>query len=1030
MDNGGNTTSSGNLWHIRLMGEFAVSLGVETIRSFQTQKTASLLAYLACPPGRPRQREELAGILWPDAEFHAGRNRLSQAVAWLRRTLAPGAPRTTPILDCNRLSVTLNAHCVRVDVIAYENAAFIALNTEGDERTQLLKNAAVLYGGDLLPTLYDDWVVSKRRELQTLQVRLLRQLVHQLCSANLWEEAQHWSREAVTIDPLDDEIQLEHVRILLSSGQESKAIRHYREFEKHFTAEIGQPLPTTLESLLQQYHAATVPVQVGSSQVTDHSNRQSQLPVQLTRFVGRHKEIEDISHLLTENAARLVTITGIGGAGKTRLAIEAASHLNPQFAGGVWFVEFSELNTEGSLYSALLSALNLTVPSRPATIHEVVGQLPTTPTLLVFDNLEQVFSVIAPAIGALLTSAPNIRILCTSRQKLNIAGEYEISVPPLVTPTSHPGTPDTTDVAGIREIAGAESVQLFVDRARAVRRDFSITSENAGAIAEICEKLDGLPLAIELCAAWAQTLSPAQMLAQLSKRFQLLVSRRTDIPARHRTMQAAIEYSYLLLPLHLQSLLVTLSVFRGGCTLEAVQFVTSDHNKLDDSFDALEQITVLREHSLILAETSSNGLMRFRMLETVREFAAQQVTMAMDLQLKQRHFHYYLHLVEANVPAGSKTVPPLQLLHFEYEHDNLRAALSFASAMAARDDRYLHQAVAMTLGLQYFWELRGFAPEGQNRLEELLDLDDKRDRPSLQTDLRAASYHCIAVLARARGEFASAALSISKSIAIWREIHDERSLATSLQVSGTVAYSRMDYGSAKACLEEAHEIAIRIADNSLLASTMLNLGNIALDLQEWEQARYYYNRSLKILQRDGNAMMVSNALNNLALVARYQGDYELAESLFIESLPVSRSLSDRASIAITMLNLGTVYLLQGQHRKSFLALQEAVNVSVEIDNRRSTAWCIKQLGHLACRLSQFQTSARLLAYSETLKQELGMSFVPADPEQLDADMSIISTAIGTTNFEISWQSGRRLSLREAVTEALTLETVIANRSIL
>ncbi len=1007
-------------WNITMLGGFSVSKGSHFTDRFQTQKTAILLAFLSTPPFKQHSREVLATMLWPDADSDTGRNRLSQAVGWLRKQFDSGSSEEEKLLIADRVYVGIKPECVSVDVHNFEQSCIAALKEQIPQvQRELLKNAVTIYTGSFLPGYFEDWIINKRSDLDTNAVRVLRRLCDSYKADQNWDEALIAIRQALQIDPYDELLNFEHIRLLILMGQQSKAVRLYREYQRYTFREFGSEPGLTFDELLSESLQPALQLAVHRSAVS--APIIPSLPSNLTRFFGRESEITTLENMVASHRSRLITITGLGGAGKTRLVTESAATIGSHFPGGVGFISLADLKDPQHVASAISEVLMLPRSEMFLPIEQLVNSFPSLPFLLIFDNAEHIIPVIRSVVSVILKLIHNVTVICTSRQSLNIAGEQEISLQALSTPVNIHGDHLADKSVSLESILESDSVRLFIDRARLVRSDFDITEENASTISQICTKLEGLPLAIELCAAWAQSLTPAQMLLQLTNRFHLLVSRRSDIPARHRTMQAALEYSYLLLPMPLQQFFIGLSVFRGGWRLEGATILLASPNDTHSHFEVVGQLTELIERSMVIAEAALDGEMRYRMLETLREFAEQQVTMAMDSNLRQKHLEYYVKFAERAVAHITGEDQAVWFRKIEMEHENFRSALSFSLERSKTSTNHLELGLRLCIYLVSFWEMRGYALEGQVWLEKFISVLEDLSEDELPLAIQARAYYSHSILTRSKGDFGLSETSINRSLQLWRSQKVGEGLAAALQVAATLAYSRLDFAQARSFLEEAKQISLDIGNDYQLASAFLNLGNIALELQEWKEARELYTLSLNLRRQQGNIKLVGDALNNLGLVARYLNELEQARALFEEALPIGRKLSDRSGTAITLLNLGTVELLSKQFQPALNYLQEAVTTAKEVGNRRALAWSIKELGHWACAQSDFMTAAQLISFSETLRADLGMSFLPADPGQIDTDVNIIEQALGSAAFKNYWQKGSRFTLEQVANIALDLQ---------
>ena len=996
-------------WRFQLLGGLRASCGDQTLEKFQTQKTATLLAYLAFYPHCRHTREELIDILWPDAEPEAGRNRLSQALVWLRPRLEFSQEMRGTVLRADRRSVGLNPQAIFVDVFAFEAAA--KAGTEAAAPVASLEQAAALYSGELLPGYYEDWLLAERQRLLNLFLSVLQRLVLHYEQVEDWERALGHARGALTSDPLSEELHCTLMRLLSSSGQADAALRQFRELERVLGKELGEAPSQSARALVEQIRLSKNAPPMRRSEAIRPQPSPPPLVKPLTRFFGRDAELRSLRALLTSEDVRLVTLTGTGGSGKTRLAIEAATQLAADYDGAVWFIPLAEVTDSDMIPGILGDTLALPRSTTTSPREQVIEALSRRPTLLALDNLEHLVEGAAPLIRNLLELTPALKVLATSRRLLTLEGEREVSVLPLAPPIWEDAQGRQISLDRLMQV---ESVRLFVDRAQSVRPAFAVTPQNAEAIAQICTRLEGLPLAIELCASWAQTLTPAQMLAQLTRRFDLLVSRRVDIAPRHRSLRAALEYSYLLLPPDLQQLFVQLSIFRGGWTAEAAQAVCLESASDNPTLTALTNLTELRERSLLIAEeeTGAETGMRYRMLESLREFAGEQRTLAEDTVLRRRHAEYFLMLAEA---AEAQITGPQQatwLKRLEAEHDNLRAALAWA--LETQPEVGLRLAVA----LSKFWEIRGFFHEAQQWLARLLPFATGANSPPAGLRLRAQTLNAYANAFEGLTDFAAAEAYTAQALAAWRELGEASGMAASLATLGSIAMMREEYEPAVRLLQEARSLAHAAGDERINAGAVHSLGRIALARENWDEASEALTESLALHRALDDRAKAAAALNNLGLVARYRGDMAAARHLLNQALSEHRSLGDRPRTAITLLNLGTVERVDRRYEQAASALRQSAALALEIEDRRVQTWCIKEFGHLTCAVGNWESGIRLLAASESLRQTLGMSFRPADPGELSRDVSLARSALGQSEFDAAWEAGSRWRIEEAYAHAM------------
>jgi predicted ATPase len=556
----------------------------------------------------------------------------------------------------------------------------------------------------------------------------------------------------------------------------------------------------------------------------------------------------------------------------------------------------------------------------------------------------------ADSILTLLARAPTLKCLVTSRQHLDLSGEREFPVLPLPTPPQeysgnglthqaleHPNTRTP------EYLLSFPSVQLFVDRAQAVRPDFQITKRNAPTIAELCHRLEGIPLAIELAAARAQTLAPSQMLTQLQRRFDFLTSKRRDVPERHRTLRAAMEWSYRLLPPELRRFWQRLSVFRGGWTLEAAETVAGsgfwvlgfgeetrnpEPKTQNHPCNVLDSLSELLVRSLILTEDTEAG-MRFRMLETLREFAAEQLTPDEQADLAQRHLYYYLSQVEAAEPQLRGAEKGDWMERLEAEHDNLRAALTWALQHDAKT------ALRLAKPLAYFWIARGFWTEGQEWLERCLT-----QTSDVAIELQANALIIASYIPMHRGEHERAAALCEEALRLSRHVGYREGAASALNRLGGMAFDQGDEARARAYKEESLALRRELGDKHGIGAALRSLGMMAARQGDLTRARALCEEALALERESGNKKGLAISLNDLGTVALQQGDYAQARACYTEGLSLYQGIGNKEGVAMLLYGLGQVSLCQGDPKRARSLAEESLALRMEMDDKRGIAYSL------------------------------------------------------------------------------------------
>ncbi|MBI3974619.1 MAG: tetratricopeptide repeat protein [Chloroflexi bacterium] len=705
------------------------------------------------------------------------------------------------------------------------------------------------------------------------------------------------------------------------------------------------------------------------------------LPAALTRFVGRERELVELRHLLTEAPARtrLLTLTGPGGAGKTRLAVEVARAVLPMYPDGVWLVEMAALADPALVPQAVAAVLGVREQPGQPLPDTLAAALAPKRLLLVLDNCEHLVAACASLAERLLRACPHLRLLATSRAPMGSEGETTRPVPPLATPDLYP---DQDDAVPPEQLLAYDAVQLFVDRAVAARPDFALTAENARAIGQICHRLDGLPLALELAAARVPVLTPAQIAARLDDRFRLLTGgRRTALP-RQQTLRATLDWSHASLAPAEQSLFRRLAVFAGGWTLEAAEAVCADAAAgavaadATDRTDAagaacpsegvaaaevLDLLARLVEKSLVVVDARGSEA-RFRLLETVRAYAAERLGEAGEAaRLRARHATWYLAVAEQAESGLRGQGQEAWLGRLEREHDNFRAALAWSLEGGEAET-----GTRLAAALWHFWAVHGHFAEGRRWLERALQANGRATARH-----RARALNGAGNLAWYQGDLAVARAHHEACLALRRELGDQQGIAASLNNLGLVARAQGDYASARAHHEESLALRRRLGDRWSIASSLNNLGLVAKGLGDHTLARAYYEESLALSRELGNKHITSAALNNLGIIARVQGDHALARAYFDESLALRQELEDRWGIASALGSLGQLAADQGDHTAARSLVEESLALFREVGNKQGIADALNRLGEVARCRGDYSRAAEHYQQSLALFRELG-----------------------------------------------------------
>jgi non-specific serine/threonine protein kinase len=706
-----------------------------------------------------------------------------------------------------------------------------------------------------------------------------------------------------------------------------------------------------------QGYRFTLPVTKGDGQADRASKPKHNLPYQLTSFVGREQEIAQLEELVTAN--RLVTLTGAGGAGKTRLATELASRLTDAFPDGVWLVELAALSDPGLVPQAVTQVLGLKEQPARSVIETLGDYLASKKVLLVLDNAEHLLEGCVQFVDLMLRRSPDVAILVTSRERLAMAGELTYRVPSLTVPgTNETLTPDT--------LLAYEGARLFVDRAALLRPDFDVTTANASAVASICARLDGMPLAIELAAARLRSMSVDELSQRLDQRFALLTDGSRAALPRHRTLRSMLDWSHDLLTEREQALLRRVAVFAGGWTLASAEQVCAGDGI--DASDVIEQLTSLVDKSLVMTDEQA-GATRYRMLETVRQYALDRLRERdEEAQWRARHLACYLSLAEEFATDHGGPQQQTWLARFASEHGNLRAALAWSAESSPLE------GLRLAAALDVFWRARGHLAEGREWLGRLLDavpIDrHKRDR--------ARGLHNAALLAIVQGDYAAGKRLLQESLALFREIDDPIHAAHGLGALAWLSIQQGHYPEAEALSREAVDCARVAGDRKLLLSSLGNLA-IALHRQDqWAAARELLEQALGVARELGMPWQIGNALHEIGRAESDEGRHEAALKHFAEGVTILHGLGDRVGV---------------------------------IDS-------LQALAGLAAATAAPRRAARLWGAAAALRQEIGNLLSIDESTAYERQVKPVRAILTAEAFDQAWDEGRAMTLDDAVRYAL------------
>jgi predicted ATPase/DNA-binding SARP family transcriptional activator len=919
---------------VTLTGGFELKDGSGTYVRFRTRNAASLFAFLCTHQGRSWQRSEICQMFWPDKEPESAKHNLRQTLSTLRSILEPAGVEPGSVLIADRTTVKLEPRAISCDIHILGSALKEASPKAIEEAVQLIR-------GEFLPSFQDEWAEPIRALVSEQHALALKTLVDLYRDEGQRERALVHCRRLVDLNPLDEDSQSTLIRLLAESGRAEDALRQYRTFRKLLKLEFGDepdPALTKFVLTLKGSHGSLATV----VPTAEPMPRLPHLPPLLTRTFGRDEDIEQLERSVRDDKGpRLITLVGPGGAGKTRLSLELAHRLKAAHGLEVCFVELADLQDQRWFFDRVLESVGLRPSAHASNVEQLRARCQDR-LILVLDNLEQLQPAVSSSVLHLLAEVPTLKLVATSRKPLGISGEMVWQVRPLAVSESVGASP------------GFPAVDMFLDRARQARSDFRLSERNAVEIGEICRKLEGSPLAIELAAARLKTRTAAELLTSLAERFKALARQKRGTH-RHSSLWQAIDWSFSLLPASTQELFTSLSVFRGGWTQSAATVICGATE---------EGLETLRSHSLIYLDAQESEL-RYSMFESIREFAEEKLASATAQALIVSHAKYFRSLSWQLHEEQRGTQQHSANERFRLEQANMLIAIE----RGATGSIPIADALEIANRNYRFWEMRGQWRQARAIYEDLLEADD-----GTPTAERALALISLSNLLRMQGEAALAVALTEESLQIREGLGDHTGVSSALGHLAQLHHVLGNYELGVDLYERCLAIQKEIGADWSYTMNLLNLGWLFVTMNRMEDAEARLRSSLEGMLRLGDKWGVAAATGNLAEVAFRKKDYPASKQLHLRSLQIFEEINDLPAIAEELEALAALALVD----------------------------------------QQVQKATQLFAAAGALRAEVASTPSPSQLERIEERCLECKNELSEEAFSDAWEKGAKLTWQDAI----------------
>lgn len=958
------------------LGKFELRIGSRLAPPPPTHKARALVALLVLQQGRDVARERLIELFWGEFEVERAREGLRTALSSIRRALRSTDRDPDDWLFTDKSVVRWLAEtdldAARLEELARSDAL--------DDKRAALR----LYGGDFLEGSYEDWAVRERDRIAGLYEAALADLVTRagdVDAAHALLERNPFHEEAYATQI---EAQLRANRPAAAAELMAQYRRAMREISATPSAEFQRRFANVQDPATLERAARGIDVSLSF----ESRNGETSFPAHLTSFVGRHEDLSELKRLIL--TSRLVTVTGSGGIGKTRLAAEAVAALQREFRNGVWFVDMAAVSSPQATASAIAAALRVFDSCLDRALQEtIIIAIHNRDMLLVLDNCEHLLPDLAQTVAALLLNCPDIRILCTSREPLKIEGEEALR---------------------LSGLPSRDAIALFAERARAAVKQFELNSQNMAVVGAICKRLDGIPLAIELAAPRVGVLSLKQLERLLEEHFRILASEDSLTLSRHRTVRALIDWSYDLLSPNEQRLLLSTSVFIGGFTLEAAAAVSG----LADE-DALDILSTLVAKSLVLVEADSERA-RYSLLQTTQQYAHEKLLASSELpRIRERHARYYLELARRADETYGNAKACEWLQSYRPEIGNIRAAIEFAC-----ESGDVCMSAELTAATRELWQELGLYAEGLQRAQQALDSLDDDASPAVRAELWLVIAQLGNVLYRT-----TYALEAARNASVtFERIGDETHLAYALQTLGFSLIRHGVHDEAETALLRAQALAERLGNRRIVARALLRRGHNAQAAGACEAALVLYERCLQLARSMEDELYIGYALGHLATVYFALRDLPRSISYGRAAREIFQRRKDSAKEANALANLAECHYVLGELAQAKETARASIGKALESKSTVYGVYSVQHLAAIAAAESRPQTAARLIGYVEAAIERLALMREYGDAYTRDRAMEALREQLTDAELQRLLAEGSELSDEEAFTLAIAAEAAV------